>query len=164
MDESSAEQPGTRWLDADQQASWRAYLSASQLIFDVIERQLQADSGMSHADYELLVRLSEAPGRSLRMSELAESTLFSRSRLSHAVARLELQGWVERTAHAEDRRGTDATLTDRGFDVLAGAAAGHVEAVRAALIDTLSAAQLAGLRESSEAVVAALGAGRSLSR
>jgi len=79
----------TRWLTAEEQRAWRAYLESTKVLFDALDRQLQREAGMPHAYYEILVRLSEADGRALRMSELADSTLSSRSRLSHAVARLE---------------------------------------------------------------------------
>ena len=98
----------TRWLDDDEQQTWRAFLTAQRLLFDRLERQLQRDAGLPHAYYEILVRLSEAPDRTLRMSQLADSSLSSRSRLSHAVARLEAAGWVRRRACAEDRRGAFA--------------------------------------------------------
>ena len=141
-----------RWLSTAEQQSWRAHLEATQLLFDALDRQLQRDAGLSHADYEILVRLSEAPGRQLRMSVLAESTLFSRSRLSHAVARLERAGWVRRESCADDGRGTVAVLTDAGCDVLVAAAPGHVRAVREHLIDRLTPTQVSQLRELSDVV------------
>src|SRR3954469_8569252 len=116
----------TQWLDDDEQRTWRAFLTAQRLLFDALDRQLQRDAGLPHAYYEILVRLSEAEGRSLRMSDLAEGTLSSRSRLSHAVARLEERGWVVREDCLTDRRGQVARLTDEGFEVLATAASGHV--------------------------------------
>ena len=85
---------------------------------------------MPHAYYEMLVKLSEAPERTLRMSELATELDSSQSRLSHAVARLEERGWVQRAPCATDRRGQLGVLTDEGFAALAAAAPGHVEAVR----------------------------------
>ena len=84
----------TRWLTPAEQSAWRNFGEAHRLVFAQLERQLQTDHDLSHADYEILVRLSEAAGRRLRMSDLAEATLSSRSRLSHAVARLEALGWV----------------------------------------------------------------------
>ena len=128
----------TRWLDDEEQRTWRAFLTAQRLLFDRLERQLQRDAGLPHAYYEILVRLSEAPDRTLRMSQLAESSLSSRSRLSHAVARLEAAGWVRRSACAEDRRGAFAELTAEGMAKLEEAAPGHVEAVRADLFDVLT--------------------------
>src|SRR5690348_11734002 len=116
----------TNWLSAEEQRAWRAYLEATMLLFDALDRELQRDARMPHAYYEILVRLSEAEGRTLRMSELADRTRSSRSRLSHAVARLEERGWVVRRECADDRRGQLAQLTDEGFAVLAEAAPGHV--------------------------------------
>jgi DNA-binding MarR family transcriptional regulator len=109
---------------------------------------------MPHAYYEILVRLSEADGRSLRMSELADRTLSSRSRLSHAVARLEERGWVAREDCPTDRRGQVARLTDAGLATLAAAAPGHVNAVREFLIDRLTGEQLEQLTAIGEAILA----------
>src|SRR6185312_7643916 len=95
----------TRWLDEEEQAAWRAFYSATTLLIDRLDRELQHDAGMPHAYYEILVVLSESPGRSLRMSELAVKTRSSRSRLSHAVAKLEKTGWVERRDCPGDKRG-----------------------------------------------------------
>jgi len=142
----------TRWLDADEQRAWRAFLQASQLLFERLDRQLQRDAGLSHADYEILVRLSEAGGQRLRMSELAECTLFSRSRLSHAVARLERAGMVRRQSCPSDGRGTFAVLTATGRGVLASAAQAHVEEVRRQVFDQLSEAQVDELRRISDAI------------
>src|SRR5436305_14199042 len=94
----------TRWLTADEQRAWRAYVESSKVLFDALDRQLQRDANMPHAYYEILVRLSETDDRALRMSELADSTRSSRSRLSHAVARLEERGWVRREDCPTDRR------------------------------------------------------------
>ena len=148
--------PDTRWLSADEQRAWRAYLEATTLLFDALDRQLQAESGMPHGYYEILVRLSEAEGRSMRMSELADRTRSSRSRLSHAVSRLEERGWVARCDVATDRRGQVAQLTDEGFAVLEAAAPGHVHAVRAAMIDRLTPAQIAQLEAIGTAIVGGL--------
>ena len=147
---------GTRWLDDDEQCTWRAFLAAQRLLFDRLERQLQRDAGMPLAYYEILVRLSEAPDRTLRMSQLAESALSSRSRLSHAVARLEEEGWVRRRACAEDRRGSFAELTEEGLAKLRAVAPEHVDAVRAELFDPLTPAQRRALREISDTLVAHL--------
>ena len=146
----------TRWLDDDEQRTWRAFLTAQRLLFDRLERQLQRDAGLPHAYYEILVRLSEAPDRTLRMSQLADSSLSSRSRLSHAVARLEAAGWVRRRACDEDRRGAFAELTAEGMAKLESAAPGHVEAVRADLFDPLTRDQQHALRAVSETIVAHL--------
>jgi DNA-binding MarR family transcriptional regulator len=146
----------TRWLDAEEQRAWRAFLSATQLLNAQLDRELQRDSGIPHAYYEILVRLSEAPGRVLRMSELAQAAESSRSRLSHAVARLEEAGWVRRESCPTDRRGALARLTDDGFAALEAAAPAHVESVRRHLFDRLSTEQVRQLGEISEAVLAGL--------
>lgn len=146
-----------RWLSEDEQRTWRSFLAAGRLLFDRLDRQLQHDAGLPHAYYEILVNLSEAPGRTLRMSELAATSLSSRSRLSHAVARLEEAGWVARSACPTDRRGAFAHLTDAGLARLQEAAPGHVEAVRTHLFDRLTVEQQRALREISEAVLAGLG-------
>jgi len=146
----------TRWLNDDEQRTWRAFLTASRLLLDTLDRELQRDAGMPHAYYEILVRLSEADERSLRMSELADATLSSRSRLSHAVSRLEEAGWVRRQACPTDRRGQVAVLTDLGFRALADAAPGHVEGVRVHLFDPLTQAQRRQLGEISETLLSNL--------
>ena len=142
----------TRWLDEEQQQAWRAFLDAVQVLQRGLEAQLQDEADMPHGYYELLVRLSEAPDRRLRMSALADAAVSSRSRLSHAVAQLEQRGWVRREACPEDRRGQLAVLTDEGFAALAAAAPGHVEAVRRLLVDRLTPEQLRQLRVISEAI------------
>ena len=146
----------TAWLDDAQQRAWRAYIQSTNTLWDALDRQLQRESGINHAYYEILVTLSEAPDRQLRMSELADTLLSSRSRLSHAVARLEERGWVERVACPTDRRGQLAQLTDTGFAALVEAAPKHVGAVRAMLVDALTAEQLEQLRTISEAITDAV--------
>ncbi|MGH3441707.1 MAG: MarR family winged helix-turn-helix transcriptional regulator [Nitriliruptorales bacterium] len=149
-----------RWLDDDEQATWRAFLSAGRLLFDQLDQELQDDAGMPHSYYEVLVVLSEAPDRMLRMTELADALLWSRSRLSHAVNRLEEKGWVERAACPTDQRGAFAVLTDEGFEVLREAAPGHVEGVRTHLFDQLTPDQVRQLHAISDAIVAHLTAAR----
>jgi DNA-binding MarR family transcriptional regulator len=152
MDAGPSTEP--RWLSDDEQRAWRAYLESSKVLFDALDRQLQREAGIPHAYFEILVRLSEAEGRAMRMSELADSTLSSRSRLSHAVARLEERGWIVREECATDRRGQIATLTDAGFEVLAGAAPGHVQTVRGYVIEALTPEQLAQLTAIGETIIA----------
>ncbi len=136
-----------RWLDDEEQRVWRSYLAATQLLTERLDQELQRDSGIPHTYYEVLVRLSEVPGRRLRMSELASRSLSSRSRLSHAVARLEEAGWVRRETCATDRRGQLAVLTEEGFAALEAAAPRHVEGVREHLFDPLSPEQVRQLGE-----------------
>jgi DNA-binding MarR family transcriptional regulator len=135
----------TRWLNDAEQRAWRAFIAAQRVVNSRIESQLQHDAGMPHTYYEILVRLNESPGGRLRMSELAVSTNGSRSRLSHAVARLEANGWVRREGVADDKRGQVAIITDDGVGALRDAAPGHVETVREAVFDALSPAQVDAL-------------------
>jgi DNA-binding MarR family transcriptional regulator len=143
---------GTRWLSDEEQRAWRAFLDANQLLFETLDHELQRASGIPHGYYEILVRLSEAPDRTLRMSQLAERSQSSRSRISHAVARLEEEGWVRRETCVSDRRGSMAVLTDKGFEALSTAAPHHVAGVRSHLFDRLSEEQVGQLRSISEAV------------
>jgi DNA-binding MarR family transcriptional regulator len=136
-----------RWLDGDERRIWLAWIFTSRLLREEIERDLQRDSNLTFSHYEILVMLSEAPTRARRMSELADATQSSRSRLSHAVARLEELGWVRRETCATDRRGQLAVLTDDGFAALEAAAPLHVESVRRHLFDVLTAEQLVALRD-----------------
>ncbi|MER7787693.1 MarR family transcriptional regulator [Streptomyces sp. NPDC097640] len=131
-----------RWLTDDEQRTWQAYIQTSMLLEDHLDRQLQRDAGMPHVYYGLLVKLSWAPRHRLRMTELAEAAKITRSRLSHAITRLEKNGWVRREDCASDKRGQNAVLTDEGFEVLKKAAPGHVEAVRAAIFDRLTPEQI----------------------
>lgn len=139
--------PQPRWLSEEEQRAWRAYMASTQLVSDALDRQLQRDANMPHAYYSLLVWLSETPDRRMRMTELAERSKITRSRLSHAIARLEENGWVRRESCPSDRRGQLAVLTDEGFAALAAAAPGHVEAVRGAIFDRLSPEQTQQLGE-----------------
>jgi len=145
----------TRWLSEREQAAWRSFVQACESVFAATDAQLIRDSGLPHGYYEILVHLSEAPGRALRMTQLATASAYSKSRLSHAVARLEERGWVERRNCPTDRRGQIAQLTDEGFAALAAAAPGHVEQVRRSLIDVLAPDQIEHLREISAAIIAA---------
>ncbi|MFK8910892.1 MarR family winged helix-turn-helix transcriptional regulator [Streptomyces sp. YS-3] len=139
MTTTPAEEP--RWLSDDEQRTWRAYLHATTLLEDHLDRQLQRDAGMPHIYYGLLIQLSEAPRRRLRMTELAIGAKITRSRLSHAIARLEKNGWVRREDCPSDKRGQFAALTDEGFAVVERTAPGHVAAVRQAMFDRLTPEQ-----------------------
>ncbi len=122
------------------------------MLFDRLDNELQREANLPHPYYEILVRLSEAPERTLRMSDLAHRALASRSRLSHAAARLEERGWIRRQVCKDDRRGQLAILTDAGFAALEGAAPIHVEGVRRHLLDVLTAEQVRELGRISGAV------------
>ena|SRR3712207_4717740 len=156
-----APRPGEpRWLSADEQHAWRVWLYSSQLLQDLLDRELTHETGISHAYYEILVQLSETEGRMLRMSQLADRCLSSRSRLSHAVSRLEERGWVRRQVCAEDGRGQLAVLTDEGFAALEAAAPVHVEGVRTHLFDQLTPQQVENMRDLGEALLRHLDPGR----
>jgi DNA-binding MarR family transcriptional regulator len=150
-----------RWLDDDQQRTWRAWLTVSELLPRTLDAQLQRDAGISHAAYVVLAMLSESPERSRRMSDLARRANQSQSRLSHTVARLEDRGWVRRERAADDGRGNLAVLTDAGWDVVRSVAPGHVDAVREAMFDPLTAEQTQALGEILQAIVERLDPDRS---
>ncbi|MBV2357834.1 MarR family transcriptional regulator, partial [Streptomyces sp. J2-1] len=137
----------TRWLTPEEQRAWRAYIAASRLLEDAIDRQLQQEAGMPHLFYSVLANLSDAPGRGLRMTDLAETLKITRSRLTYAVTRLERDGLVRRESCLSDRRGSLAVLTDEGMSVLERTAPGHVEAVRTTLFDRLTPEQVRQLEE-----------------
>jgi len=142
----------TRWLNAEEQGTWHAFLLATRLLFAQLERDLQRGPGMPLTYYEVLSVLSDTPGRALRMSELATALQVSASRLSHAVSRLEGAGWVQRELCPADRRSWFARLTDTGLFVLEAAAPCHVESVREHLFDQLTSTQLDHLRDISESL------------
>ena len=151
--ESDVSEP-VRWLTDEQQRSWRAYLMGSARLTEALTRQLESEAGVSLSEYEILVRLSEVPGRTLRMSELAASLVHSRSRLTHTVSRLERRGLVRRESCLADGRGVNCVMTDAGYALLDCSAPGHVRAVRAHLVDVLSADQLRALGEAMSLVAA----------
>lgn len=148
----------TKWLTDQEQAAWRGYLALLRLVTTSIDRQLQDEAGLPHGYYQILAMLSEAEGRTLRMSQLAEVTMTSQSRISHAVSALEERGWVQRAPSTEDRRGHTASLTDSGFAALAELAPGHVAEVRRLIFDRLSPAQVAALTGIADSITAARGA------
>lgn len=147
MNTASESAADRRWLTAEEQRVWRSYLHATTLLEDHLDRQLQRDAGMPHIYYGLLVQLAEAPRRRLRMTELAMNAKITRSRLSHAIARLEKNGWVRREDCPSDKRGQFAVLTEQGTEVLRRTAPGHVAAVRQALFERLSPEQQKTLGE-----------------
>ena len=142
-----------RWLDEEEARAWRGFLRMHQVLRAVLEGELTRDAGLSLADYEVLVRLSEADGRRLRMSGLADVLHWSRSRLSHQVARMQERGLLRREECPTDARGAFATLTDAGLAAIQGAAPGHLDGVRRHLIDRLTTEQVRALAEISEAVL-----------
>lgn len=135
----------TQWLSDEEQASWRAWIEASNTLNHRLSADLQRQHGITLADYEILVQLSEHSEKRMRMSDLAEATLSSRSRLSHQVDRLVKRGLVERQECELDKRGAFAALTDLGWQAIVQAAPDHVASVRAYLVDVLSPRDFASL-------------------
>ena len=121
-------------------------------MFNALDRQLRDDSGMSHDDYQILSRLHRAPARALRMSELAAEVGFSPSRLSHAVRRMEQEGWIERTPSEIDRRGTEAGLTDLGAKVVEDASPAHLALVRRLTFDVIGPERMTVLAEAMDEI------------
>ncbi len=141
------------WLNDEQQQTWRVFMAMTAALNARIERDLQQAAGMPHAYYLILAMLSEAPGRSLRMNQLAEIVQASQSRLSHAIARLEDYGWVRREPAPGDRRGQLAVLTDTGHARLVEVAPNHAETVRSMMFDPLSDSQLVEFRQICETLL-----------
>lgn len=132
----------TPWLSDGQQKTWRAYLLGTTLLNERLDRDLRQRFDLSLMEYEILVRLSEAPGRAMRMAGLANAVKNSRSRITHTVARMEADGLVERRACEVDGRGVTAEMTDRGYELLTKASPVHVAGVRESLIDLVPAEDL----------------------
>jgi DNA-binding MarR family transcriptional regulator len=130
-----------QWLDAEERQTWLALASIAVRLPQALDAQLRRDAGISHFEYTVLAALSEADGRTLRMSELAVLAEGSLSRLSQVVARLEQKGWVSRTPDPADGRYTLATLTEDGWDKLVATAPGHVAEVRRLVLDPITKAQ-----------------------
>jgi DNA-binding MarR family transcriptional regulator len=146
----------TRWLDDEERSAWLRLVSVVELLPGVLDTQLRRDAGLSHFDYFVLAMLSEAPGRSLRMTALAQRTNATLPRLSHNVQRLEARGLVERFPCPEDRRATNARLTEAGWDAVVAAAPGHVATVREHVLDPLSRRQLKQLTAIGDALLTRL--------
>ncbi|WP_211304233.1 MarR family transcriptional regulator [Umezawaea tangerina] len=127
-----------RWLDQDEMRAWRNYVTGAAMLEDRLHRELQTGHGLSLADYELMVRLSEQPGGRMRMSQLAEDVASSKSRVSHQVARMEREGLLARRECQDDGRGVLAELTPKGLEALKTAAPTHVDGVREHIIDLLT--------------------------
>lgn len=141
-----------RWLSDDEQRVWRSLIDAIRVLNGRLDADLTRDAGMPHAYYIILVVLADSPDRRRRMTELAELTSSSRSRLSHAVARMVENGWVAREECEDDRRGWWARLTEAGYAALVAAAPGHVETVRQAVFDRLTPDQVRTLGEIADAL------------
>lgn len=135
----------TPWLSDEQQQVWRAFIAVQALLPASLDAQLQQEAGMSHSSYIVLALLSEAPDRSLRMSQLAEAVTMSPSRVSHTVARLEDRGLLRRERASDDGRGNRAILTDRGLEVLVAAAPGHASTVKGLVFGGLTPEQVGQL-------------------
>lgn len=146
----------TRWLSDVEQGYWRSWITANLLVPNRLGRDLQNDCELTLADYEILVALSESPDRRMRMSELADGTLSSRSRLSHQIDRMQKAGHIKRQECTDDRRGYFAVLTDAGYDKLVASAPSHVASVRRRLVDVLTPEEFAELGRISQKMVDAL--------
>lgn len=134
-----------KWLTDAEQRAWRTLVTRTYSLLADLDRELQAEHGLTLGDYEVLAMLSEAPDRSLRMTDLASTLRISPSGMTRRVDGLVKRGWVVRSQCPEDRRGSYAVLTDEGFEVLRVAAPSHVRGVREHFIDLLSERQLANL-------------------
>ena len=146
-------EPVGGWLTESQQRVWRSYLLAATHVRDYLEAALQ-DYHLSLAEYELLVRMSESPDRTVRMGELAASVGHSRSRLTHTIKRMESAGYVERMSCASDGRGVQARMTDAGFALLQTAAPAHVDSVRRVFVDAIDEEDFAALGRAMQATLA----------
>jgi DNA-binding MarR family transcriptional regulator len=145
------------WLTDEQQAAWRPFVALLLRLPAALDAQLQREAGITQFDYLVLSGLSEAPGRTLRMSELAATANSSLSRLSHVVSRLEARGWVRREPCPGDGRFINAVLTDEGWQKVLATAPGHVSAVRELLVDVLTGQEFEQLGAISARVLAAQG-------
>jgi DNA-binding MarR family transcriptional regulator len=145
------------WLSDEEQAAWRPFVALLFRMPAAIDAQLQKEAGISNFEYMVLSSLSEAPNRTLRMSELAAMASGSLSRLSHVVSRLESRGWVRREACPGDGRFINAVLTDEGWAKVVDTAPGHVAAVRKLLVDVLPPEDLRTLGAISERLLDAQG-------
>jgi DNA-binding MarR family transcriptional regulator len=146
----------TRWLDPTEERAWRGYRRMFLLLNARVAHDLAVDAGLSEADYDVLSSVSEADGQQERLTTLAARMLWSQSRLSHHIARMQRRGLVTRTGVESDGRGSMVALTEAGLRAVEAAAPGHVAAVRAHLIDRLSREQIAALADIAEVVVTGL--------
>ena len=140
-----------RWLNPAEMKAWRRYIVASRRLIEALDNDL-AEHELSLADYEILAQLSDAPNRSMRMSELADAAMLSRSRLSHRMKVMEKSGWITREACPIDKRGSFAVMTNKGWKAIVAAAPDHVESVRSRFVDQLSKADQIALAQIFERV------------
>ena len=141
-----------QWLTAEQQVHWRSFRGGAARLLAALEHELEQQTGLSTHEYEVLVRLSETPDRTLRMAQLADNLAHSRSRLTHTIRRMEEQGLVSRLPCVEDARGVNCTMTEKGWQTLVAAAPSHVQSVRDHLVDVLTPEQFAALGDAVETV------------
>jgi DNA-binding MarR family transcriptional regulator len=134
-----------RWLDTEQQQSWRAYIMGTELLQHQLDRELREEHDISFSEYEILVRLSEAEGGRMRMALLADAMSHSRSRVTHTIARMEKADFVQRAAAQSDGRGVEAVMTEQGRRKLVEAAPTHVRGVRKHLVDVADRSDFAAL-------------------
>jgi len=134
-----------QWLTPDELRAWIKFVATVELLPGVLDSQLQRDAGLTHFEYFVLAMLSEAPDRTLRMTGLAARTNSTLPRLSHVVSRLEKRGYIDRTPCEEDRRATNAALTEQGWEKVVATAPGHVTTVRENVIAPLDSTDIADL-------------------
>lgn len=147
--------PCAKWLNPNEMKAWRGYIIASRRLLEALDNDLEGHD-LSMSDYEILAQLSDAPDRRLRMSELAEIAMLSRSRLSHRMKVMEKAGWVRREACPVDKRGYFAVMTPKGWKAIVAAAPDHVESVRKRFVDHLSKADQIALAQIFDKVGGAL--------
>jgi len=145
-----------RWLSPAEREAWLGLIGVVELLPGALDAQLQRDAGLSHFEYMVMAMLSEAPDHTLRMTALAAHTNSTLPRLSHVVSRLVNRGFVERMPCPQDKRATNAHLTDAGWQHIRASAPGHVAAVRSLVVDSLSAAQIEQLRDIAKSILARL--------
>lgn len=146
----------TRWLDAEELATWVRLVAVTELLPSTLDQQLRRDASLTHFEYLVLAMLSEDPGHTLQMSALAQRTNATLPRLSHVVRRLEDRGFVDRTRNSTDARATNAHLTEAGLAHLVDTAPGHVEIVREKIFDVLTPEQVTQLGAITTALLDAL--------
>jgi DNA-binding MarR family transcriptional regulator len=158
----SRDEQQPRWLNQDQTKAWIGLLGMVVALPNALDAQLQRDAGISHVEYQVLSWLSMTPGRTSRMSQIAEMANVRLSHLSRIAARLESRGWIRRTPDPEDGRATLAVLTDEGWEKVVATAPGHVEEVQRLVFDNLSAAQVRHLQQIGHRVLDAIEPGHRL--